>query len=221
MRLAQLLVAVTVACGVCITSISASAAPIVAATSVWSSGAGNNGHLYVLYTDTTANGWLAANTFANSVASPIGGFSSGRLASITSAQEQAFVVNLNQTTPGPGAGGSVWLGGTDHSSISTVNEWIWTDGSGNFWDQGVGPQNGLYSNWNGGEPNGGGDGEYALELQFGGGWNDLGTQTLNRFVVEFLAVPEPASIALWSLIGLGLMSFGAFRVRSARNANIR
>ncbi len=198
--------------------LTASAAPIVSGSAVWSSGPGNNDHLYVLYTDTTPNGWLAANTFATTVAAPLLGYGNGNLASILSADEQAFVLNLNQTTGGPGAGGSIWLGGTDNSAFSTINEWIWTDGSGNFWDQGGSgnPQNGLYANWNGGEPNGGGDGESFLEMQNSGGWNDLGTQTLSRFVVEFEAVPEPASIAIWSMLGLGLAGFGYYRMRRSK-----
>ena len=50
-----------------------------------------------------------------------------------------------------------------------------------------------------------GDGDFFLNLD--------GTAGVSTVAA---AVPEPASIALWSLLGLGLASFGAYRVRRKR-----
>lgn len=81
------------------------------------------------------------------------------------------------------AGGAVkfWTGGQD--SV-TEDVWLWDDGV-QFWQ---GRANGtavggLFENWQGGEPNDDGT-EDCLEVQSGGGWNDVGCGNARRFVCE-------------------------------------
>jgi len=56
-----------------------------------------------------------------------------------------------------------------------------------------------------------------IEFQFAGGGSN-GARTgfiLDNLVVT--AVPEPASVAIWSLIGLGLAGFGCYRLRRRKS----
>jgi len=62
-----------------------------------------------------------------------------------------------------------WIGANDRG---TENRWVWTDGA-QFW-QGRGnggPVGGLFSRWNGGEPNDS-NGEDCAEVNSSGSWND-------------------------------------------------
>jgi hypothetical protein len=93
----------------------------------WSTAAGGNGHRYAL---TTLRGsWDEME--AEAVAA------GGRLASITSAAENAFILSIIPSSLG-GPGNACWIG----LSRTAAGGWTWSDGSA-F----------EYSNWNGGEPN--------------------------------------------------------------------
>ncbi|EIJ39767.1 PA14 domain-containing protein [Galbibacter orientalis DSM 19592] len=95
----------------------------------------------------------------------------GYLATITSADEAAL---LGEQSPGAG-----WIGASD---AAVEGEWKWVTGpeaGQQFW-QGTGGGtvvNGMYANWNTGEPNQSGDEDYAHinapGTGFDGSWNDL------------------------------------------------
>ena len=58
------------------------------------------------------------------------------------------------------------------------------------------------------------DGVNDVILVFDGATNSGDNETpLNGLFLQFQAVPEPASVAIWSLIGLGLVGFGYRRFR--------
>lgn len=115
---------------------------------------------------------------------------SGYLATITSAEENAFLYTLLPAAQGSGE----WNGGTDEAFEGTFR---WADG----------PEAGQmfsYTNWENGEPNNCCAGEdYAnLSNLRAGAWNDLGaTDTYYRtgYFVEYNAVPEPGTLALLSI----------------------
>ena len=125
----------------------------------------------------------------------------GYLVTITSADEQAFLMSQNW--------GLSWAGGSDNG-----DEGIWT------WR--TGPEAGQafsYTNWNCGEPNNCCNGENYLQYNWAGGWNDHGgpgnSGQMNGYVVEFsAAVPEPETYAML-LAGLGIV--GAIARRRKRD----
>lgn len=114
----------------------------------------------------------------------------GYLVIITSEEENNFVSERLQNAAG-------WMGANDKD---VEGEWRWINtpesihdpGSGlQFWsgDENGSPVNGMYSNWNDGEPNDFGTGEDCGQFLAGGTgrWNDLpcSGMTLNGYVVEF------------------------------------
>lgn len=111
----------------------------------------------------------------------------GRLATVTSAVENGFIVN--NVIPNVNNGDSYWLGGYQlPSSPEPAGGWVWI--SGEPWS---------YTNWRAGEPSNnllGGGYENRLELFNliqSGTWNDLfdGNVSLSEgYVVEY--VPEPS-----------------------------
>ncbi len=146
---------------------------------VWPTSAGGNGHSYQLYLG-AIGGWLGANTFA--------GLNGGYLATITSADENAFVYNLAAAVPAAWSaanGGTYgpWLGG---AMIGGSFAWVTGEPF-------------CFQHWAPGEPNNGCVGIpledhvhfgnqtiYALDL-----WNDLaspgcpaGGIVVPSFVVE-------------------------------------
>ncbi|WP_254602705.1 PEPxxWA-CTERM sorting domain-containing protein [Sphingomonas bacterium] len=177
----------------------ATAAPVIFA---------GNGHSYQVVSG--PQDWIAAEAAAE----VLGGY----LATITSAEENAFVASLLPTS---GTNIRGWLGGSD---AQTEGTWQWVVGpeaGQTFYIKGGSSQPG-YSNWSaiGGEPNsGGGDEDYAemfgsADLESGRStWNDLaeaGTPDILS-IVEFnapaAAVPEPASWAMM-IVGVGLIGAG-------------
>ena len=101
----------------------------------------------------------------------------GRLATISSVEEATCVYQVTS--------GSAWLGGSD---IEVDQEWRWS----------ASPKNGLfykgeydninrsfgYTNWSGGEPNGG-TGENCLQFSSGGSWNDLNCSIGLPYVIRY------------------------------------
>ena len=155
-----------------------------ATTVTWS---GNN-HRYDII-EVTGITWhdayLAAKTFSAKSA----------LVSITSAAENAFVMGLLLST----SADATWLGGVQHPLAPAPDAgWFWADGE--TWD---------YTNWALGEPN---DivpgGEFFLEMNGAGEWNDIGPSYAEKraYVVE--TVPLPAGMGLL-LSALGLSAFCA------------
>lgn len=153
----------------------------------------DNGHWYE-YVEGNLS-WSDANLAAES--SAFMGFP-GHLVDILDANENAFVEDFKTTSSNGDL--RAWIGLTDEAS---EGNFAWTTGE---------PVS--YTNWNAGEPNNSGGNENYAEIFASGAWNDVpDVFSANQgYVVEFdVAVPEPASIAIWSLIGLGLAGFGCRR----------
>lgn len=121
----------------------------------------------------------------------------GHLATITSQEEETFLIDKFSTIGGP----NIWLGGTDESS---EGNWKWI--TGEPWG---------YTNWDtdNGEPNGGTE-ENCLEYTDGEEkWNDESCTTQrNCFLVEFEAVKPVAPVVhsvptmnTWGMIAFVLM----------------
>lgn len=181
-----------------------SAAPVQ-----WTAGAGANGHWYEFVTLTAPVTATDAETAAES---SVHQGQNGYLATITSAEEQAF---LNTLWPGAGSvlgqfsGFSYFLiGASDRDSEGTF-EWI------------GGPEDGSalsYSNWSSGEPNDANGEDYVVawwQDSVSGVWNDVPDTGVFAYVVEYpdapvSAVPVPAGLPM--LLGaLGVLA--AFRRR--------
>ena len=123
------------------------------------------------------------------------------LATVTSAAEAQFLVDkILPATIGERT--QYWIGGTD---VATEGTFQWVTG-----------EPFSFTDWWGGEPNGN-TGENFIPLDFRGGswhWNDA-SGDVQGFIAESngsTAVPEPSSIALAGLGGLGL-AIGAYRRR--------
>ncbi|MFK7838407.1 MAG: Ig-like domain-containing protein, partial [Sulfitobacter sp.] len=128
----------------------------------WTQDAGGNDHYYQFVTSSTLT-WTAARADAAA--------NSGYLATVTSADEQAFVTGI-------AAGRVAFLGGSDAIEEGT---WIWVDGpeaGQQFWQSAVGgatagPVGGSYVNWSAGQPSAAASVENVLHLFGDGSWNDL------------------------------------------------
>lgn len=113
----------------------------------------------------------------------------GHLATITSAAEALFL----NTTFGGGLG-NVMIGAFQTpGSSSPSSGWNWV--TGEAWS---------YTNWNGGEPNDGGDGVENGAENFAtffpgaaGRWNDTPDSYGSAYMVEYDAVPEPSTLAVF------------------------
>jgi len=171
----------------------------------------DNGHWYE-YVNTQVD-WDTARS--NALASSYNGLS-GYLVTITSAEEQDFLMSVF---------GSIlaWAGGSDEWDSSSENDegsWKWMDGpeaGQTFWDD-----NGTYvtyANWSPNEPNNCCGGEDYLVYGWNNGrWNDHGgpgnAYYQVGYIVEYGAntpnVPEPA---LSLLLGGALGALGWYRRR--------
>lgn len=156
---------------------------------------------------------------------------SGHLVTITSAAENAFLLANFQTT---GAPRLAYIGASDANAEGV---WRWEVGPEagiQFWSGGPGgrttpPFN--YANWSTNawpEPNdAAGDEDYAW-LNYGdqfaqvppaGQWGDVnllsGNQVVWGYFVEYEAIPEPASIVVWSLLVCVGLTVASRRQRKA------
>lgn len=174
------------AAGAAALSGTAAAAPVLNAA---------NGHYYQ-YIDQRTSIWEDA--LAAAAGMSYNGMQ-GYLATITSAQENAFIAsNVTQSV--------AWVAGSDKDAEGV---WKWM----------AGPEAGqvfTYTNWAPGEPNNccGGENYLHFNWAFSGGWNDI-RNNYDRYgyVVEFsmAGVPEPAS---WAMIIAGMLGVaGALRAR--------
>lgn len=154
-----------------------------AQASVWSA----NGHEYEFVPAENVT-WAAASAAAR------GRGPGWHLSTLTSADEEAFVMSLLPTAVADRS--HVWLGGTDAASEGA---WRWI--SGETW---------AYTNWWPGEPNDNGGAEEYLALDFRLGtwaWNDVSSDIDGRswargYVVERATVPLPSTSTLVALASL-------------------
>lgn len=165
-----------------------------------------NGHYYQFIDD---NGPWTAAFAASALLAPLeNGRYTPYLATITSAEEFAFVGSLLPSGPV-----GTWLGGSDFVEEGV---WRWVAGpeTGNIFF-GPGAPVDAFHPWNAGEPSGG---ERFLSMYFIGAdliWNDSRNTTPYSYVVEWSAtggVPEPAS---WAMMIAGFGLVGAVMRRRA------
>ena len=132
----------------------------------WTSGPGANGHYYILAPSTN---WVAAEELAVHMG--------GHLASVTNAEEQAFLESVLLPS-----GESFWLGFRDDADES---HFTWSSGE---------PV--TYTNWNSGQPDnwpfGTPTGEDFAAFNWGtpGKWNDFSDATRLRGVIELETAPD-------------------------------
>ena len=90
-------------------------------------------------------------------------------------------------------------------------EWRWLTGE-LFWlgDETGSAQNGLYENWNSGEPNDVEPGEDGAEFRSDGTWNDLFNSSTNPcYFVEYPGAFAPVPVGNFAMILLSL-AIGVF-----------
>jgi len=154
---------------------------------------GPNGHFYERVTEPVTE-WHFAESQAEAQ-TYLG--TAGHLATITSAEEDDFIVA--NILPPSGLGEFVFVGGfQDPGSPEPGGGWQWV--TGEEWD---------YTHWNPGEPNNNGGAEDFL-IYVGHpsvwGWNDYTSDGagITGYVVEY-PVPEPATLGLLVVGGLGVL----------------
>ena len=172
-----------------------------AAPTQWEVGDGGNGHYYEPVATSSAISWTGANTLASGM-TYLG--LAGHLATIASAAENDFVYGLIDSSTywhkpawddlfGP------WLGGYQPSpggSDEPDGGWSWVTGETWSW-----------TNWDTTQPDDWGGAEHYLcywsvvSSTRAKTWNDQsnGPGPVYAYVVEYDAVPEPASCALLAL----------------------
>jgi hypothetical protein len=170
-----------------------------------------NGNVYQVVSANLT--WAAAQAAAQALTPPTG-YTQGNLVSITSLRENRAVASLIST--------SAWIGANDAASEGA---WVWSDGSGQFWQglgSGAGGQavRGQFSAWNGaGEPNDASGEDYAA-MYTGGVWNDLsGTATAGSYVVKF--TPKTTTSADFDSTGTPnvITQYGSLPGASIQNLN--
>ena len=143
---------------------------------LWPTSAGGNGHYYLPVHATTPVSWEDAFTNAEA----LGGY----LATITSAEENAFVFGLiNSPEYWFGELGPLLGGYQPPGSPEPAGGWTWV--SGEPWD---------YTNWAGGQPDNGGEPEDCIHFWNGPTWNDKrkSDRSFVGYVVEKSCTPHKA-----------------------------
>lgn len=180
----------------------------------WDSGVGATGNSYSFVSLAYTTTWTEADALARAAGGPEG--TVGQLATIGSAEEQAFI--LSAVMPAANIGinkNQVWLGGQQLDGQSATEGWQWAVNTE------VAPETWSYENWAPSEPNDeGGINERFLTMwvhyyqngqDLRGTWND--EQDLANpkariigMIVEWVrpSVPEPGT-ALLIVAGLGLL----------------
>lgn len=183
-----------------------SVSPAAAADPVrWSA----NGHFYQFVL--SDRGWSQSLTEASQLAPLRNGKLAPYLATITSAEENAFVGMVM-------GGNRAWLAGSD-----AVREGIWQWVAGPEAGQvffGFGAAAGAYSNWNVNEPNNGVfRNEHSLEIRPDTTapyrWNDLPNNDFrpNGYIVEWSLAPQVPEPATWAMMIIGFGLAGAAQRR--------
>ena len=142
-----------------------------------------NGHSYKLVNHGQSISWTDAKVAAESMT--ING-QQGYLATITSAQENEFVINEVGVV-------TAWIGASDAAQEGT---WQWVTGpeAGTIFQTGNAPTGSTqgYTNWQNGEPNDSGGEDYGHIL--GTGWNDYANNgPVSNYVVEFTGTANVVS----------------------------
>lgn len=126
--------------------------------------------------------WEAARAAAKALL-PTNGWD---LATITSAEEQAFIQTLLPSLSGlPFT--DYWIGGTQpDGSVEPGGSWQWINGEGIFWDI---VSTGMYANWGAGEPNDVNlnESHVTMDSRYGWSWNDLNTNGGTGFPKGYIA----------------------------------
>ena len=162
--------------------------------SLWTTNVGGNGHFYEVVHVASGITWSNAEAAAENAG--------GYLASITSSNENAFVLglvsgnsNLWVITGGSGPAFGPWLGGIQGAGPSSPTNWNWVNGEA-F----------SYQNWGTGQPDGIGDHTqfFSPTLPFTNAWSDLADTGLAlSYVVEYDRDPNTRSN---QVIGFGPLS---------------
>jgi hypothetical protein len=195
-------------------------ASLLACTAHADFGFQHGGHSYLVVQQERTWSGAAADAASRQFAGLAGYLTIIESAAENSAIFDQLVANIplaeyaNTQAPDGGNGYFVWIAAND---LAVEGNWIWDgdgDGVGQLFYQGRGnaggmPVGGLYHNWgtyNGGpwEPDNGAGG-----LQDAGGialanyprglagqWNDVRADNTLYYIVEFDAIPEPATVAL-------------------------
>lgn len=187
---------------------------------LWATPVGYGGHFYDVVVDSQIT-WQDARAAA--LSRTYSGLQ-GHLVTITSAGEDLAVGNMMAQAS---AGGEFWAGGFQNPLGETDPRagWTWVNGEGAF--PGVnGDPSGIFTNWNGGEPNdayGAGSEQYlGLNLGSVGGFNDEGNLSLIAgYVIEYDPttindVPDGGEAAFALFTALAALSHFASRRRRAK-----